>query len=159
MIAYSNGRYRIFGETIDIAVGNCFDRVARLLSLSNAPSPGYNIEVLARETAKERARAAQLAEAQAQNNSHSTEVSGLRACRWVDLPYIVKGMDVSFSGLLTFAESDYNKARAAVLQKYGKSPESEFLIVLEVTRALLLCMDERVWWHSLCRSHSNSLCP
>ncbi|KAJ8545993.1 hypothetical protein K7X08_018576 [Anisodus acutangulus] len=26
VIAYSEGRYRIFGETIDIAVGNCLDR-------------------------------------------------------------------------------------------------------------------------------------
>ena len=29
MIAYSEHRYRIFGETIDIAVGNCLDRFAR----------------------------------------------------------------------------------------------------------------------------------
>lgn len=44
VIAYSEGRYRIFGETIDIAVGNCLDRFARVLNLSNDPSPGYNIE-------------------------------------------------------------------------------------------------------------------
>jgi N6-L-threonylcarbamoyladenine synthase len=44
VIAYSDGRYRIFGETIDIAVGNCLDRFARVLQLSNDPSPGYNIE-------------------------------------------------------------------------------------------------------------------
>jgi N6-L-threonylcarbamoyladenine synthase len=42
-------RYRIFGETIDIAVGNCLDRFARLLNLSNDPSPGYNIEMLAKQ--------------------------------------------------------------------------------------------------------------
>lgn len=39
-----HNRYRIFGETIDIAVGNCLDRFARVLKLSNDPSPGYNIE-------------------------------------------------------------------------------------------------------------------
>jgi N6-L-threonylcarbamoyladenine synthase len=44
VIAYSQGRYRIFGETIDIAVGNCLDRFARVLKISNDPSPGYNIE-------------------------------------------------------------------------------------------------------------------
>jgi N6-L-threonylcarbamoyladenine synthase len=33
-------KYRIFGETIDIAVGNCLDRFARLINLSNDPSPG-----------------------------------------------------------------------------------------------------------------------
>jgi hypothetical protein len=40
VIAYSDGKYRIFGETIDMAVGNCLDRFARILSLSNDPSPG-----------------------------------------------------------------------------------------------------------------------
>jgi tRNA A37 threonylcarbamoyltransferase TsaD len=48
VIAYSNGRYSIFGETIDIAVGNCLDRFARVIGLSNDPSPGYNIEQLAK---------------------------------------------------------------------------------------------------------------
>jgi N6-L-threonylcarbamoyladenine synthase len=43
VIAYSHKRYRIFGETIDIAVGNCLDRFARIINLSNDPSPGYNI--------------------------------------------------------------------------------------------------------------------
>ncbi|KAF3950090.1 hypothetical protein CMV_024113 [Castanea mollissima] len=32
------------GETIDIAVGNCLDRFARVLTLSNDPNPGYNTE-------------------------------------------------------------------------------------------------------------------
>ncbi|KAL5546663.1 hypothetical protein UlMin_006350 [Ulmus minor] len=33
-------------QTIDIAVGNCLDQFARVLTLSNDPSPGYNIEQL-----------------------------------------------------------------------------------------------------------------
>jgi len=49
VIAYSANRYRIFGETIDIAVGNCLDRFARVLKLSNDPSPGYNIEQMAKK--------------------------------------------------------------------------------------------------------------
>jgi N6-L-threonylcarbamoyladenine synthase len=49
VIAYSMGRYRIFGETIDIAVGNMLDRFARVIGLSNDPSPGYNIEQLAKQ--------------------------------------------------------------------------------------------------------------
>jgi N6-L-threonylcarbamoyladenine synthase len=40
VIAFSDGKYRIFGETIDIAVGNCLDRFARVVGLSNDPSPG-----------------------------------------------------------------------------------------------------------------------
>lgn len=69
IIAYARKRYRIFGETIDIAVGNCLDRFARILKISNAPSPGYNVEQMAK------------------NGS-----------QYVPLPYCVKGMDVSFSG-------------------------------------------------------------
>lgn len=44
VIAFVDGKYRIFGETIDIAVGNCLDRFARLVNISNDPAPGYNIE-------------------------------------------------------------------------------------------------------------------
>jgi N6-L-threonylcarbamoyladenine synthase len=49
VIAYSQNRYRIFGETLDIAVGNCLDRFARTVGLGNDPSPGYNIEREARK--------------------------------------------------------------------------------------------------------------
>lgn len=38
VIAYSQRRYRIFGETIDIAVGNCLDRFARVLKVMNIAS-------------------------------------------------------------------------------------------------------------------------
>lgn len=71
VIAYSNKRYRIFGETLDIAVGNCLDRFARTLRIPNDPFPGYNIEQLAK-----------------------------KGTQLVDLPYVVKGMDCSFSGVL-----------------------------------------------------------
>ena len=71
VIAYAARRYRIFGEALDIAVGNCLDRFARTLRISNDPAPGYNIEQLAK-----------------------------RGKYLVDLPYTVKGMDCSFSGIL-----------------------------------------------------------
>ncbi len=38
VIAYTHKRYRIFGETIDIAVGNCLDRFARVLKVNNLNS-------------------------------------------------------------------------------------------------------------------------
>jgi len=76
VIAYSRQRYRIFGETLDIAVGNCLDRFARVLNLSNNPSPGFNIEQEAK-----------------------------RGKRLVSLPYTTKGMDVSLSGILTAIEA------------------------------------------------------
>ena len=75
VIAYNNKRYRIFGETIDIAIGNCLDRFARILGLSNDPSPGYNIEQLAK-----------------------------KGKVFVEVPYVVKGMDLSFSGILNYFE-------------------------------------------------------
>ncbi len=34
-----------------MAVGNCLDKFARVLGLSNDPSPGYNIEQLAKQVA------------------------------------------------------------------------------------------------------------
>lgn len=71
VIAYTSQRYRIFGETLDIAVGNCLDRFARTLCIPNDPAPGYNIEQMAK-----------------------------LGWRLVDLPYAVKGMDCSFSGIL-----------------------------------------------------------
>mmetsp|Transcript_8068 Transcript_8068/g.19739 ORF Transcript_8068/g.19739 Transcript_8068/m.19739 type:complete len:342 (+) Transcript_8068:1888-2913(+) len=71
VIAYSMRRYRIFGETIDIAVGNAIDRIARVLGLPNDPSPGYNIEQAAK-----------------------------KGKQLVELPMVVKGMDISLSGVL-----------------------------------------------------------
>ncbi|OJD31580.1 o-sialoglycoprotein endopeptidase [Diplodia corticola] len=70
VIAYAAQRYRIFGETLDIAIGNCLDRFARTLRIPNDPAPGYNIEQLAK-----------------------------KGKHLVELPYTVKGMDVSFSGV------------------------------------------------------------
>ena len=76
VIAYSAQRYRIFGETLDIAVGNCLDRFARVIGLPNDPSPGYNIE---QEAKKGR--------------------------RLYSLPYGTKGMDVSLAGMLSATEA------------------------------------------------------
>ncbi|EFX01268.1 O-sialoglycoprotein endopeptidase [Grosmannia clavigera kw1407] len=81
VIAYAGRRYRIFGETLDTAVGNCLDRFARTLRLSNEPAPGYNIEQLAKGPFPDG-----------------------RKPLLLDLPYAVKGMDCSFSGVLTRAD-------------------------------------------------------
>ncbi|MEM4700311.1 MAG: KEOPS complex N(6)-L-threonylcarbamoyladenine synthase Kae1 [Candidatus Nezhaarchaeales archaeon] len=67
---FVDGRYRVFGETLDITLGNLLDTFAREVGL---PSPGGPlIEELAKSGSK-----------------------------IVKLPYIVKGNDVSYSGLLT----------------------------------------------------------
>eukprot|EP00048_Salpingoeca_helianthica_P008596 m.124409 g.124409 ORF g.124409 m.124409 type:complete len:341 (-) comp14649_c1_seq5:68-1090(-) len=120
VIAYSMQKYRIFGETIDIAVGNCLDRFARVLKISNDPSPGYNIEQLAK--------------------------SGTVL---VPLPYTVKGMDVSFSGLLSHIE----KLAPAMLAAGTATPadlcfslqETVFAMLVEITeRAMAHCGSEEV---------------
>jgi N6-L-threonylcarbamoyladenine synthase/N6-L-threonylcarbamoyladenine synthase/protein kinase Bud32 len=47
VIAYSGGRYRVFGETLDIGIGNMIDKFGREVGL---PFPsGPQIEILARE--------------------------------------------------------------------------------------------------------------
>ncbi|XLU93946.1 hypothetical protein S245_008298 [Arachis hypogaea] len=52
------------------------DCAARFLTLSNDPSAGYNIEQLAKKGEK-----------------------------FIDIPYVVKGMDVSFSRILSYIEA------------------------------------------------------
>lgn len=88
VIGYSDCRYRILGETLDMAIGNCIDRVARLLHLPNDPAPGYQVEQLARDF-----------EAQYKKEHPEAAVPPL-----LPLSYNVKGMDIAFSGVLTKAE-------------------------------------------------------
>ncbi|XP_057768330.1 uncharacterized protein LOC130988483 [Salvia miltiorrhiza] len=115
VIAYSEGRYRIFGETIDIAVGNCLDRFARVLNLSNDPSPGYNIEQLAKKGEK-----------------------------FIELPYVVKGMDVSFSGILSYieatAEEKLKNDECTPADLCYSLQETLFAMLVEITeRAMAHC--------------------
>ncbi|XP_063827749.1 probable tRNA N6-adenosine threonylcarbamoyltransferase [Ostrinia nubilalis] len=112
VIAYSRKRYRIFGETIDIAVGNCLDRFARVLKLSNEPSPGYNIE-----------QAAKLGK------------------KYLHLPYSVKGMDVSFSGILSYMEDKIDE----LLKEY--TPEDLCYSLQETVFAMLVEITERAMAH------------
>lgn len=93
VIAYSRQCYRIFGETLDIAVGNCLDRFARVIRLSNDPSPGYNIEKMAKRYAFEF------------DHNRFCHISFKSGKRLLTLPYATKGMDVSLSGILTSTEA------------------------------------------------------
>ncbi|RZF39531.1 hypothetical protein LSTR_LSTR001052 [Laodelphax striatellus] len=114
VISYARNRYRIFGETIDIAVGNCLDRFARVLKLSNDPSPGYNIEQMAKKGKK-----------------------------FFQLPYAVKGMDVSFSGLLSFIEDNAEK----LISSGEYSPEDLCFSLQETVFAMLVETTERAMAH------------
>ena len=70
IIAYAAGKYRVFGETLDIGVGNFIDTFARYTGLGFPGGP----------------KIAELAE---------------KSKIYIELPYSIKGMDVSFSGIQT----------------------------------------------------------
>jgi N6-L-threonylcarbamoyladenine synthase len=84
ILAFSYGRWRVFGETLDITVGQLLDQFGRALGFA---SPcGGRVEQLAVQSAGR---------------------------SYMQLPYIVKGNDVSFSGLLTAAIKLAEKAETA----------------------------------------------
>ncbi len=78
IIAYASGKYRIFGETLDIGVGNFIDTFARYAGLGFPGGP--KIAEFA-ENARQKYREKKL--------------------KYIELPYSIKGMDVAFSGILT----------------------------------------------------------
>lgn len=78
--AYEKGKYRVFGETLDLAIGNMLDMFARALGLKHPGGP--KVEELAR-----------------------------KGSSFVPLPYVVKGMDLSFSGVYTAAVSKIGSCR------------------------------------------------
>ena len=104
VIAYESGRYRIFGETLDIAIGNCLDQFGRETGLGHPGGPV--IEKLAK------------------NGSY------------IDLPYVVKGMDFSFSGLLSAALRQHQKG-ADIEDICFSLQETAFAMLVEVTERAL----------------------
>jgi N6-L-threonylcarbamoyladenine synthase len=72
ILAFSGSRWRVFGETLDITIGQLLDQFGR--SAGFASPCGGRIEELAKKSGN-----------------------------YMQLPYVVKGNDVSFSGLLTAA--------------------------------------------------------
>jgi N6-L-threonylcarbamoyladenine synthase len=122
VIAYSMQRYRIFGETLDIAVGNCLDRFARTLAISNDPAPGYNIEQLAK-----------------------------KGRVLLDLPYAVKGMDCSFSGILARVDELAAQMKRGELRdaESGEliTPEDLCFSLQETVFAMLVEITERAMAH------------
>lgn len=107
VIAFSNGRYRIFGETLDVGIGNMFDKLGRELGLGFYAGPV--LEKLARGGEE-----------------------------LLELPYSVKGMDVSFSGIMT---------AALALKKKGHRLEDIAYSVQETCFAMLAEVTERAMAH------------
>jgi N6-L-threonylcarbamoyladenine synthase/N6-L-threonylcarbamoyladenine synthase/protein kinase Bud32 len=107
VVAFANGKYRIFGETLDIGIGNMLDKLGRELGIGYYAGPA--IEKLARD-----------------------------GKQLLDLPYSVKGMDMSFSGIMTAAVS---------LRKKGHSLEDIAYSVQETCFAMLAEVTERAMAH------------
>lgn len=105
IIAYDRGRYRVFGETLDIALGNCLDQFARQVNLGHPGGP--RVEELA-----------------------------LKSQNYLKLPYTVKGMDLSFSGLLTAAIRKYEAGEPLEDVCYSLQ-ETAFAMVTEITERAL----------------------
>lgn len=104
VIAYESGRYRIFGETLDIAIGNCLDHFGRETGLGHPGGPV--VEKLAKKGS------------------------------YIDLPYVVKGMDFSFSGLLSAALRAHEKG-ADIEDICYSLQETAFAMLVEVTERAL----------------------
>jgi len=108
--AFDCGRYRVFGETLDIALGNCLDVFAREAGLRNQRGVplGAALERLAAEGET-----------------------------LIALPYTVKGMDLSLSGLLTAAVSLLHKGTCKLEDVCYSLQENAFSMVTEVTERAL----------------------
>ncbi|MCS7097099.1 MAG: KEOPS complex N(6)-L-threonylcarbamoyladenine synthase Kae1 [Candidatus Methanomethylicia archaeon] len=104
--AFSDGRYRVFGETLDIALGNCLDVFARHAGLPHPGGP--HVERLA-----------------------------LKGSNYIELPYVVKGQDLSFSGLLTAALKKLNEG-VPLEDLCFSLQETAFSMVCEVTERALV---------------------
>lgn len=100
VLAYRKGHYRVFGETLDIGIGNALDKFARSVGLAHPGGP--KVEELAKQ-----------------------------ATQYIPLPYTVKGMDFSFSGLTTAAQESATKF--ALPDVCHSFQETAFAMLLEVT--------------------------
>jgi universal protein Kae1 len=108
--AFDSGRYRIFGETLDIALGNCLD-------------------VFAREAGLKHKRGMPLGAALEKLAAHGGKL--------ISLPYVVKGMDISLSGLLTAATTLLRKGECRREDLCYSLQEHAFSMVTEVTERAL----------------------
>jgi universal protein Kae1 len=114
--AFDAGRYRVFGETLDIALGNCLDVFAREAGLKHKRGLplGAALEQLAADGEK-----------------------------LVSLPYVVKGMDLSLSGLLTAATTLLHTGEYRLEDLCYSLQEHAFSMVTEVTERALAHTEKR----------------
>lgn len=109
-----DGRYRVFGETLDIALGNLLDAFSREAGLA----PPYVI-----------------------NGIHVIDICADKGGEFVELPYTVKGQDMSFSGLLTAALRALKRYRLEDICYSVR--EIAFDMLLEATERAIALTDKR----------------
>ena len=114
--AFDSGRYRVFGETLDIALGNCLDVFAREAGLHQKPSAPFGAVI---------------------------EKLALKGEKLIPLPYAVKGMDTSYSGLLTAAVNALKKGEYRLEDLCYSLQETAFSMVTEVTERALAHTEKR----------------
>jgi len=107
IIAYASKKYRVFGETLDLGIGNFIDKVARHMGIGFPGGP-------------------------------KIEQHALKG-KYIELPYSIKGMDVSFSGMQTKIQQLYDK---------GESIENLSFSLQETAFAMLVEAAERALAHT-----------
>ena len=123
IIAYDSGKYRVFGETLDMGVGNFLDQLARVFGLG-FPG-GSKIGMLAQEYREE------------------CKDKGIEP-EYLELPYNVKGMDLAFAGIFTYVK-DKLKDQYPMSQIFYSVEETVYAMLNEVTeRALAHCGKDEV---------------
>jgi len=110
VVAFDSGKYRVFGETLDIALGNCLDVFAREADLRQKPGLPFGAVV---------------------------EKLALKGRKLIPLPFTVKGMDLSLSGLLTSATTLLHKEQYRLEDLCYSLQETAFSMVAEVTERAL----------------------
>ncbi|MBT4824514.1 bifunctional N(6)-L-threonylcarbamoyladenine synthase/serine/threonine protein kinase [Candidatus Woesearchaeota archaeon] len=112
VIAYEGKKYRIFGETLDMGIGNFLDSFARDLGLGFPGGPV--VEKMAKK------------------------VKG--SDKYVELPYSVKGMDMNFGGMLTNLKQKIKSGKFKKEDLCFSVQETAFAMMVEVAeRALAHC--------------------
>ncbi len=108
VIAYEAGKYRVFGETLDLGVGNFIDTFARYAGLGFPGGP--KIQKLAEEYGDKD--------------------------NLIELPYSIKGMDVAFSGLQTKLKNLLDKGGDVRALSYSMQ-ETVFAMLVEAAERAL----------------------
>jgi N6-L-threonylcarbamoyladenine synthase len=122
IIAYASGKYRIFGETLDLGVGNFIDTFARYAGIGFPGGP--KIEELAKESAP-----------RAYPEKSSMKIS-TKGNTYIELPYKVKGMDIALSGIQTNLKQKLDKGMAIEDLAYSLQ-ETVFAMLVETAERAL----------------------